>query len=105
MGEPLDETQFVQSYFYPGGGSRSGPGLVIRGKHRVQLEAPADAAAMWRPLADRVYSAPLVAVAPGTPRILANASSALAAALPPNVQIVTLQAGPWRRLCFHISLS
>jgi hypothetical protein len=90
VGEPLDETQTVGAYLDGQGGTRGGPGLIIRGRHLVTLEPPTHAAEVWRPLTDRVYATPLLAfghIAQSLPR----AMSALNAALPSNVQIMTLQ--------------
>ena len=81
-----------------------GPGLVVRGTHRLSLEPDAAAARVWRPLADRVYAAPHVffgsEVAPTAATPMAGAltasasarSSALGMSLPPNVNLMTLHA-------------
>ena len=98
VSEPLNETSCIGSYDGPDGGQHSGPGLVIRGSHRVTLEPPATAARVWRPLADRVFGRPQIsfrgAGAGGAGSGAAgatNGGSALATALPPNVQLMTLQ--------------
>jgi hypothetical protein len=104
VGEPLDETEFISSYISDGiHGEHSGPGLVIRGKHVVTLEPPTTAARVWRPLADRVYTEPLLMFERSSGRVgdalhrhqskhggAAAASSALSKALPSNVQLITL---------------
>jgi hypothetical protein len=48
---------------------RVGTGLVIKGSHRLVLDAPTSAAATFRPLMDAVYTPPVVAYTPlpGTP--------------------------------------
>ena len=90
VGEPLNETQFTGSYAGPHGGQATGHGLVVRGTHFVSLEPPANASAVWRPLADRVFAQPVLAFAPhsNSPGVF----SALAQQLPDNVQLMTLQA-------------
>ena len=96
VGEPLDETQRVLPYV-PGsiGGKHVGPGLVIRGQHKVVVEAPAKAASVWRPLVDRIFAVPTLtfwppgaaaAPAPGAPRSAINLG-----ALPVSVELITLQ--------------
>ena len=60
VGEPLNETRDTGSYAQPNAtdrGMHSGPGLVVRGSHRLLLDTPARAARQWRPLADRTYAA------------------------------------------------
>jgi hypothetical protein len=95
VGEPLDETQFTGSYAGPHAGVHTGPGLVSRGLHRVLLEPPASSAKVWRPLADKVFSPPALFFAQGAMAQagpFAFGASALNRALPPNVQIMTLQS-------------
>jgi hypothetical protein len=99
VGEPLNETKFTQSYALKNGGAHSGPGLVIRGTHYLTLERPAEAAKVWRPLADRIFSRPLLAF--GGPA--AAQITALANPLPPNVQLMTLQALSEGRLLLRLS--
>jgi len=93
VGEPLNETEFVTDYASgPGGGQHYGAGLVTRGKHFVQLAAPARASAMWRPLQDRVYVRARPFLLPGgLPASARQSFSALSAALPPNLQIITME--------------
>ena len=53
---PFNETEYVNPYV--NGYEKSqhyGPGLIIRGKYRLSLEAPASAAKVWHPLQDQVY--------------------------------------------------
>jgi hypothetical protein len=105
VGEPLDETEFISSYASRGvHGEHTGPGLVIRGKHVVTLDAPTVAARKWRPLADRIYTEPVLVFETGNGGRVVDAvhrhqskhggaaveASALAHALPPNVQLITL---------------
>lgn len=90
VGEPIDETKFVRPY--TGGhsqGQHFGPGMVVRGTHMVSLEPPATAAAVWRPLADRVFSAVVLSLGSATG---VKDVAAMATALPPNVQLMTLEA-------------
>jgi len=97
------------------GGYKSGPGLVVRGTHLLSLEPVAIAAAVVRPLADRMYASPVLSFARGgrdasrcsatpsaggrspcTPSSVQLTSQisfeagALAAPLPINVQLMTL---------------
>ena len=90
VGEPLNETSSCASYAGPFGGAHSGPGLVIRGTHRLSLEPPSTAARIWRPLADRVYSPTQLLFNVGKVGLISNASFSYA--LPPNVELMTLQA-------------
>jgi len=93
VAEPLDETQFVGSYAGPKGGMHSGPGLIVRGTHYVTLEPPATAAAVWRPLADRVFAPPLLIFKRSSGSSPTTASfKAFIRALPTNVELMTLQA-------------
>lgn len=100
VGEPLNETKFTQSYALQDGGAHFGPGLVIRGTHYLTLERPAEAAMVWRPLADRIFSRPLLAF--GGPAV-AETFTALANPLPPNVQLMTLHALSEGRLLLRLS--
>ena len=93
VGEPLNETQFTTSYAAPNGGAHYGPALIVRGQHWVSLEPPATAASVWRPLQDRLYARPVLAFTPtasGVPVV--PRFSAVAAALPPNVMLMTLHS-------------
>ena len=95
VGEPLNETSATDSYASPTAGAHTGSGLVIRGKHRLSLEAPDTAARFWRPLADRAYSPPQLLFhaegGVGGVAAVVNVAS-FANALPSNVQLMTLQA-------------
>merc|ERR1712194_117285 len=64
-----------------------GPGLVVRGKHYLTVTRPEDAAAVWRPLQDKIYM-PLLPFFFGAGVELKEKS--FTSALPPNVQLVTL---------------
>jgi lysosomal alpha-mannosidase len=99
VGEPLDETEFTTPYTneYKNHGEHLGAGLVIRGTHTLFLTTPSSAAAHWRPRADRVFAPPLLAFSESSSFVPTATQdwavqSALRAALPPNVQIITLQA-------------
>ena len=99
VSEPLNETQFTASYVgkpLHWGGQASGHGLVIRGSHFVTLEPPANASAIWRPLADRVFAKPVLGFRSGAvvhnQATTRSFSSALSRPLPDNVQLMTLQA-------------
>jgi hypothetical protein len=93
VGEPLDETEHTVPYVGAGHGEHKGRPLVIRGRHTVTLLPPSTAAATWRPLADRVFSPPLLAIAIGqAPKNVKTGVAMLSSALPTNVQIVTLQS-------------
>jgi hypothetical protein len=93
VGEPLNETQFTTSYNYYNGGASYGPALIVRGRHWVSIESPAQAASIWRPLQDRLYATPVLAFteAPAVPFTTSSASM-LIAPLPPNVQLMTLHS-------------
>ena len=56
VGGPFNETEYVNPYVngYERG-QHYGPGLIIRGKYRLSMEAPASAAKVWHPLQDQVY--------------------------------------------------
>jgi len=100
VGEPLNETQFTGSYeacrgaaYDTCGGQASGAGLIVRGTHYISLEPPANASAIWRPLADRLFAKPVLAFsAHSTQHGVSKQFSALAEQLPNNVQLMTLQA-------------
>merc|ERR1712194_553505 len=56
--EPLNDTQIVHPYCGENKsewGQHYGPGLVVRGKHYLTVTRPEDAAAVWRPLQDKIY--------------------------------------------------
>eukprot|EP00993_Chasmostoma_nieuportense_P001818 NODE_2665_length_1124_cov_3.456369_g2543_i0.p1 GENE.NODE_2665_length_1124_cov_3.456369_g2543_i0~~NODE_2665_length_1124_cov_3.456369_g2543_i0.p1 ORF type:complete len:253 (+),score=60.50 NODE_2665_length_1124_cov_3.456369_g2543_i0:304-1062(+) len=92
MGEPLDErehtTPYVDCTSQPCG-QATGPGLIVRGTHYLTLNSPATAAKHWRPLQDQVYAPPQMLFA-NTP-LPTTRHSFLTAALPPNVQLMTLE--------------
>ncbi|KAK8768601.1 hypothetical protein V5799_014933, partial [Amblyomma americanum] len=83
VGEALNE-----SYF-------GGHGLVVRGTHRVVVSPVAQAALLHRPLAQTAYAAPALFFAPVDAATYAEqcstTCSALAAPLPPNVHLLTLE--------------
>ena len=56
--------RYIGSYATRLKGVHYGPGLVVRGTHRLTLEPDAAAARVWRPLADRIYAAPLIFFSP-----------------------------------------
>ena len=88
--EELNETEHTSPYTSPNqGGAHSGRALIVRGTHYVSLEPADSAAAVWRPLMDRVYAKPLVAFAPAAGAPERRTSSALRAPLPPNLQVLT----------------
>ena len=91
VGEPLNETRDTGSYAGQHGGQHSGPGLVVRGTHRLVLDKPELAARSWRPLADRTYSTAQLLFNQGRGG-RASEESFVLSPLPPNVQIMTLQA-------------
>merc|ERR1712139_460772 len=78
------------SYVEDPKGQHYGPGLVIRGKHLVSLSSPAQAAAKWRPLVDKLHMPPLPFFALGASAPLKDDYAAIRE-LPPNVQLVSLQ--------------
>ncbi|KAG0431492.1 hypothetical protein HPB47_021721, partial [Ixodes persulcatus] len=83
VGEALNETYY------------NGTGVVVRGRHRVFLSPVEQAAQMHRTLAQSMYMAPVLAFAPvKLPDYLQccrTTYSALAAPLPPNVHLLTLE--------------
>ena len=93
VGEPLNETRDTRSYAAGDGGAHTGPGLVVRGTHLLSLAPPASAAKLWRPLADRAYlpAMPLFGAASAAGGVR-GATGSFATPLPPNVQLMTLQA-------------
>lgn len=104
VAEPLNETEFVTPYVGPDAGTYGrhyGRGLVTRGKHFLLFGAPDNAARQWRPLADAVYMPlqPFFAGAGAQP----GRGGSLARALPPNVQIVTLEVWDDRRTLLRLA--
>ncbi|XP_033115581.1 lysosomal alpha-mannosidase-like [Anneissia japonica] len=82
VGEPLNET------------GQFGDGLMVRGKHCVQLSKPSVAGKMHRSLGERLYMAPIVMFIPAgadglkEPRLK---DSMLEHPLPENVHLLTLE--------------
>lgn len=100
VGEPLNETQGITSYA-AGPVHRIGHGLVVRGVHRIRLDASAGAAAGFRPLMDDVFANPVVAfsalgsTSPGDwAKAHRTTYSAVGTALPANVALMTLMPRP-----------
>jgi len=94
VGEPINETQGITPYPNP---VRVGPGLGISGTHYLLLTAPAQAAASYRPLQDRVFADPYLAFTAVTnpSQFLTNhvtQNSFVTTALPVNVQLQTLSS-------------
>ncbi|CAN7940010.1 unnamed protein product, partial [Ixodes hexagonus] len=83
VGEALNETYY------------NGTGLVVRGRHRVLLSPIGEAARMHRSLAQDMYMAPVLAFAPvkllDYLQAWKTSYSGLAASLPPNVHLLTLE--------------
>ena len=83
--------------YYPGfiGGKHIGPGLVIRGQHRVTIQPTKAAARVWRPLADRVFATPLIAFCDNQEQEehapTARPAVAMGAPLPVSIEVVTLK--------------
>jgi hypothetical protein len=94
VGEPLNETEFVHPYAGDGGhhGEHYGGQVAVRGKYYISVSRPETAAAQWRPLQDQLYlpAAPFFSTAPASEGIAAS-YSALAQALPMNLQLISVQ--------------
>jgi len=88
VGEPLNETRDITPYAGGKGGQHRGPGLVVRGRHWLRLDPPAEAASRWRPLADRLYMPFTPVFSSAAPTV--DVFSPLRKELPDNVQIVSL---------------
>jgi len=96
VGEPLNETTGITAYPNP---VRIGPGLIIKGTHRVLLDAPADAAKTFRAEMDRAYYPPILGLVanPGSTSEwvdthLTNYTAVVPGGdLPVNVHVLTLQ--------------
>ena len=79
---------------------RTGTGLVVKGVHRLFVDAPAIAASTFRPQMDRLYAAPLLAFTPLVGTVSAWSSSHVTTwsgivnvtGLPVNVNLMTLEA-------------
>lgn len=92
VGEPLNETESVNPYVGSDQGRHLGPGLVVRGQHRLLVGPPEQAAAAWRPQMDRLYQPPVPFFkARHAPESATAKYSAIAEALPANTQLVTLE--------------
>jgi len=93
VGEPLNETEFITPYVGKHQGQHYGRGLVVRGRHLLTLTNPSDASKVWRPLQDQLYMDLLPFFPNQAAPTYRKNYTALAKALPRNVQLVTLQ--PW----------
>lgn len=92
VGEPLNETEAISPYVGKNQAKPLGPGLVVRGQHKLLVSTPEKAAATWRPEMDRVFQAPVpVFLAQGGRASPAAHYSGVAEALPDNVQLVSLE--------------
>ncbi|XP_071952735.1 lysosomal alpha-mannosidase-like [Antedon mediterranea] len=81
VGEPLNES------------GQFGDGLMVRGKHFVQLAKPSDAGKMHRSLGEKLYMAPMVMFMPSA---VANTAKKIKGSLlqhqiPENVHLLTLE--------------
>lgn len=94
LNDVLNETEFVEPWVGPEKtrGRLYGPGLITRGKHFWTVGAPSTAAQVWRPLVDAVYMPLQPFFAGAASELGSSTSSFLLQPLPPNVQIVTLEA-------------
>jgi len=95
VGEPINETQGITPYPNP---VRVGPGMGISGTHYLLLSPPTSAALSFRPLMDRIYSAPYLSFTPvaNSATFITNhvtTKTRLSTSLPVNVQLMTLH--PW----------
>jgi lysosomal alpha-mannosidase len=92
VGEPLNETDGIQPYPDP---QRLGKGLIIVGKHYLLFDQPLKSARLYRPLASRIFSAPIVAFSQlsDDKTVVKSAPMARmpAEALPMNVDLMTCQ--------------
>jgi len=97
VGEPLNETLWMSPYPDP---VRSGPGLVITGKHYLFLGNTSASASMWRPATSDIYFPLHPVFAPmqqGSVQDYINshvteASFLNGVDLPPNVDLVSFQS-------------
>eukprot|EP01012_Entosiphon_sulcatum_P033578 TRINITY_DN4250_c0_g1_i1.p1 TRINITY_DN4250_c0_g1~~TRINITY_DN4250_c0_g1_i1.p1 ORF type:complete len:989 (-),score=171.07 TRINITY_DN4250_c0_g1_i1:1004-3946(-) len=92
VGEPLSESEFVTPYSNPcdprGCGAHYGPGLIIRGRFRVLLDAPATASRTWRVRQDEFFSELVPLFPDGLPKVtMDNALNNV----PENVQVMTIE--------------
>ena len=74
-----------------GGGEHTGRGLLVRARYKISVEPSEGAAAAWRPEMDQMYGTPQLFFSPGASLAPPPMQSFLAAALPSNLQLVTLQ--------------
>jgi len=104
VGEPLNETEGVNPYVGKDQAKRLGPGLVVRGQHLLFLAAPEKAAAAWRAQMDRTFLPPVPVFLPRGSGASPTASfSAVARALPANVQLVSLEALAGNRVLIRLA--
>ena len=91
VGEPLNET--LTALPWPTF-AHVGPGVVIRGRHTVLLNAPTTAGTAFRTAMDDEFKPPVVAVAASWGPGLGSNYSTLTTALPVNVMIQARSSGP-----------
>jgi hypothetical protein len=94
MGEPLNETRFFgwhapDTRFW----FRNGPGLVIRGKHRIGLTHVNKAAKMYREVSERMFRSVLLGfdIEGSKTKYKQFSGGALRTSLPENVGVLTMQ--------------
>ena len=106
VGEPLNETTSCTPYpdF-----RRLGTGLVVTAKHFLQLEKPAAAPSVFRPMQQQVYAQPIIAFTPltVTPQQFATTyntqRSLIQAPLPANVGLMTLSSRGEKQLLLRLA--
>jgi alpha-mannosidase len=91
VGEPLNETSGgITPYPNP---IRVGPGIVVRGTHRILVGKGHSGASLARSMMDSVFTAPLIFVGSASkqlaPTFKQPSYSGLLKALPPNVLLIT----------------
>lgn len=98
VSEPLNETEFITPYVncgntWPPCGTHYGPGLIIRGSHEWVISPSGVAAARTtRELMDEKYGEAQTFIGqPGTSASSNTPAATLAAELPKNLQLTTLQ--------------
>ena len=101
VGEPLNETQSITPYDWRDGEGvvhhdplRIGQGLVVRGKFQLAVTAPQLAPRFYRRLQQMVYYEPVFAVAEEAVWEAKGLPGLKHGALPPNVDIITLEKQP-----------
>jgi lysosomal alpha-mannosidase len=102
VGEPLNETQSISPYDWKDDDDvvhrepvRIGKGLVVRGTHTISLTTPAQAAREYRRLQDELYYSPVLGFSAGMSfGSDQDFRSGLAAKLPKNVAILTVEMQP-----------